>query len=202
MSGSHNLTESYGANGSLRAYKGEIEFIFKDRQGRVIESRREHNIIKIFAKEILAHRLGYGKVWDPTAGTGTGAWVTHSIDLEEYAPKYIVFGASYDNDGNPLDTADTRYYTADSVVGGYIPIMLGSGAEYDGGLINAIPIAEPSRPLKRIERIYFEPSYQPAGTPLLQDDVRALNNIIVFETTLRKDEYNGFGTTEIGRAHV
>lgn len=195
MSGSHNLTESYGANGSLRAYKGEIEFIFKDRQGRVIESRREHNIIKIFAKEILAHRLGYGKVWDPTAGTGTGAWVTHSIDLEEYAPKYIVFGASYDNDGNPLDTADTRYYTADSVVGGYIPIMLGSGAEYDGGLINAIPIAEPSRPLKRIERIYFEPSYQPAGTPLLQDDVRALNNIIVFETTLRKDEYNGFGTT-------
>lgn len=106
-----------------------------------------------------------------------------------------MFGASYDAEGNPLDTADTRYYTNDTISGGTIPVNLGPGAEYDGGLINAIPISEPSRPLKRVERIYWEPSYQPAGTPLLQDDVRAINNVLVLETTLRKDEYNGFGIT-------
>ena len=68
----------------------------------------------------------------------------------------------------------------------------------NGSLINPIPVSEPSRPLKRIERIYFQPSYQPAGSPLVETDgpnVRAVNNIVVFETTLEKDEYNGFGTT-------
>ena len=112
-----------------------------------------------------------------------------------FSAKYIVFGASFAADGSPLDTADTRFYNKDSVTGTYIPITLGTGAEYDGGLVNAIPISEPLRSLKKIERIYFETSYQPAGTPLLQADVRAVNNVIVFETTLRKSEYNGFGTS-------
>lgn len=179
----------------LKTYDGEVEIEIRDLRGNIHERRREHNIVKIFAKEILSHRIPYSKIWDPTGGSGAGDWVAHNIDLEEFAAKYIVFGASFDENGNPLDAADTRYYTPDSIVGGYVPIPLGTGAEYDGGLINAIPIAEPYRPLKRIERIYFEPSYQPAGTPLLQPDVRAINNIVVLETTLRKDEYNGFGIT-------
>lgn len=175
--------------------RGEVEIIVKDRHGRVIQQAREPNIIKIFAKEILSHRLPYSKVWDPNAGSGSGDWVAHSIDIDEFAAKYIVFGASFDENGVPLDTSDTRYYMIDSVTGSPIPITLNPGAEYDGGLINAVPISEPDRPLKRIERIYFEPSYQPAGTPLLQADVRSINNIIVLETTLRKSEYNGFGLT-------
>ena len=178
-----------------KLYRGEVEFDIKDRHGNTIRKIREPNIVKIFAKEILAHRLAYSKVWDYNGGTGTGAWVTHDIDIDEFAAKYIVFGASFDEDGNSLGFVDTRFYTPDSVSGGYVPKSLGVGAEYDGGLINPIPISEPVRPLKRIERIYFEPSYQPAGTPLLQEDVRAINNVIVFETTLRKDEYNGFGVT-------
>jgi hypothetical protein len=51
-------------------------------------------------------------VEDPTAGTGSGAWVASGIDpLDELSAKYIVFGASFDADGNPLDTADTRVYS-------------------------------------------------------------------------------------------
>lgn len=194
-----DVTDKYGLRrsqqGSTRSYRGELEFEIRDRHGRLINRIRYPNLIKIFAKEILAHRLPYSKVWDPNGGSGTGAWVAHNIDIDEFALKYIVFGASFDANGNPLDTADTRFYTADSVTGGYIPITLGTGAEYDGGIINPVPISEPTRPLKRIERIYFEPSYQPAGTPLLQPDVRAMNNVLVLETTLLKDEYNGFGTT-------
>lgn len=194
-----NLNDQYGyartPHRITRSYEGEIEIEIRDVRGRVLERRREPNLVKIFAKEILAHRLPYSKVWDINANGGAGGWVTHNIDLEEFAAKYIVFGASFDDDGNPLDSTDTRFYTPDTISGGYIPISLGAGAEYDGGLINAIPIAEPDRPLKRIERVYFEPSYQPAGTPLLQADVRAMNNIVVLETTLRKTEYNGFGLT-------
>lgn len=193
------LPEQYGIKrterGMVKAYQGEVEIIVKDKYGRMISSQRFPNIVKIFAKEILAHRLPYSKVWDPTAGSGTGAWVTHNIDLDEFAAKYIVFGASFDAQGNPLDTADTRFYVNDTVTGGFIPITLGPGADFDGGLINAIPISEPTRPLKRVERIFFEPSYQPAGTPLLQPDVRAINNVVVLETTLTKDEYNGLGVT-------
>lgn len=189
-----NLSDNYGTNGRARTYNGELEFIYKDRHGRVIGNHREPNLVKIFAKEMLSHRLPYSKVWDPTAGVG-GDWVTHNIDLDEFAAKYICFGASFDDQGNPLDTADTRFYTADSVIGGFVPISLGVGAEYDGGLINAVPISEPTRPLKRIERVFFESSYQPSGTPLLQDDVRAINNVVVLETTLTKDEYNGLGLT-------
>lgn len=186
-----SLPEAYGHN----LYKGSIEFEIKDKNGNIIDSYSENNIVKIFAKEILSHRLINSKVWDPNGGTGAGAWVTHSIDIDEFAPKYIVFGASFDESGNPLDTADTRYYTFDEVSNSFVPIRLGVGAEFDGGLINPVPIAEPSRPLKRVERVYFEPSYQPAGTPLLQADVRAINNVCVFETTLTSDEYNGFGIT-------
>ncbi len=195
-----DLTEQYGTKntpkgGVMRSYNGELEFEIRDRQGRTINKWREPNLIKIFAKEILAHRIPYSKVWDPDAGSGAGDWVTHNIDLDEFAAKYIVLGASFDENGNPLDSADTRFYTQDSVTGGYVPLSLGTGAAYDGGLINAIPISEPQRPLKRIERIFFEPSYQPAGTPLLQEDVRAVNNVVVLETTLLKEEYNGLGIT-------
>lgn len=182
-------------NEDINKYNGEVEIIVKDLNGKIIWQHREANIVKIFAKEIISHRLPYDKVWDPTAGSGAGAWVSSGIDIEEFALKYIVFGASFDANGVPLDVADERYYNLDTVSGGYIPITLYSGADFDGGLINAIPISEPDRPLKRIERVYFEPSYQPAGTPLLQDDVRAINNVLVVETTLTKEEYNGFGTT-------
>ncbi len=181
---------------TYKPYEGKIEFIIKDATGAVVDHIVSPNIIKIFAKEILAHRLAPSEIWDPTGGTGSGAWVSSDIDPDEYfSPKYILFGASYDDDGAPLNQADTRFYTADTVTGGYTPVRLGVGAEYSGGLINAITLAEPDRPLKKVERIYFESSYQPSGTPLLQDDVRAINNIIVFETTLRKEEYNGFGSS-------
>jgi hypothetical protein len=170
--------------------KGEIEFIVKDKAGRIIESRREENIIKIFAKEILSHRATYSKVWDPTSN----AWVDSGINIEDFAPKYIVFGASFDENFIATDTADTRFYQLDNL-NNTLPIALSPGAAYQGGLINPIPVAEPDRPLKRIERVFFEPSYQPAGTPFLQDDVRAINNVVVYETVLRKDEYNGIGTS-------
>ena len=194
------LPESYGlkqtSKGILRQYDGEVEIIVKDVRGRVIETQRHKNIIKIFAKEMLAHTLPFSKIWDPNADTGAGAWVASDIDpTEEFAAKYIFFGASFDENGAPLDTVDPRYYEVDTVTGGTVPIRLGVGAEFDGGLINAIPFSEPDRPMKKVERIFFEPSYQPAGTPLLQDDVRAMNNVLVLETTLRKEEYNGFGLT-------
>lgn len=176
-------------------YRGEVELEIRDRNGNVVNRVRENNIIKIFAKEIIAHRLAYSKVWDPDAATGSGAWVAHDIDIDELAPKYFVFGASFDEDGVALDSVDSRFYTPDSVTGGNIPITLGVGADRNGGLINAIPIAEPNRPLKRVERVYWESSYQPAGTPLLQDDVRAINNVIVYETILLLDEYNGLDTS-------
>lgn len=178
-------------------YKGEIEFIFKDRNGMVVGRHVEPNIVKIFAKEILSHRMAFSKVWDPTAGSGAGAWVPSGIDPnEDFAVKYILLGASFDANHVPLDTNDPRYYTQDPVTGFFVPITLGPGADYQGELINAIPLSEPERPLKRIEAVTFSPTYQPAGTPLLQDDVRAINNIVYFETTLKLDEYNGFGVTD------
>ena len=179
-------------------YRGELEFIFRNPgTGQVFKTIRDHNIVKIFAKEMLAYRLPHSKIWDPNGGSGSGAWIDSGLDAaEEFSAKYFLFGASLDANGAPLDTIDSRYYTQDPVTGTYVPNRLGVGAEYDGGLINAIPISEPSTPLKKIERIYFESSYQPAGTPLLQEDVRAMNNVVVMETTLRKAEYNGFGLTD------
>lgn len=195
-----NFRDEYGHSRDRRgnmqtAYQGEIEFIIKDKHGRIIDNVRQPNIVKIFAKEILSHRLPHSKIWDRNANGGAGAWVAHDLNLEEYAAKYICFGASFDANGVPLDAEDTRYYIKDSITGGYTPITLGVGAEHDGDLINPITLAEPARPLKRIERIYYESSYQPSGTPLLQDDVRAINNIVVLETTLLTNEYNGFGLT-------
>ena len=188
------FNDSYGQNRTGKSYNGEVEIIVKDKCGRIISHSREDNIVKIFAKEILSHRMIHNKVWDPDAGSGAGAWVSSGIDqTNDFAVKYIIFGASFDNSGAPLSTSDTRYYVQDIVTGAFVPIKLSTGAAYGGDLINPIPINEPINPLKRIERIYFEPSYQPAGTPLLQDDVRAVNNVVVMETTLRKDEYNGFG---------
>jgi hypothetical protein len=176
--------------------KGEIEFIFKDRNGVVVDRYVEPNIVKIFAKEILAHRMPFSKVWDPAGGTGMGAWIPSGIDpFEEFAPKYILLGASFDADHIPLDSNDPRYYTKDPVTGQFVPITLSPGADFQGELINAIPFAEPDRPIKRVEAIGFIPTYQPAGTPLLQSDVRAMNNIVTLETTLKLPEYNGFGLT-------
>ena len=176
--------------------RGELEFIIKDRHGRVIETICQKNIVKIFAKEIISHRIPFSKIWDPEAGT-EGAWVDNTVDPnEDFGIKYILIGASFDDNGVPLDTNDPRYYTTDSVTGIPTPIRLEPGAWYEGGLINAVPISEPTRPLKRVESVTFEPSYQPAGTPLLQEDVRAINNIVMFETTLTPEEYNGFGASD------
>jgi hypothetical protein len=177
--------------------KGEIEFIIKDRNGVVVDRIVEHNIVKIFAKEMLSHRLPSSEVWDPNAGTGQGDWVASGLDPdEEFSARYILIGASFDADGVPLGVEDPRYYTRDPVTNSFVPIRLGPGAEYEGGLINAVPLSEPDRPLKRVENQDFEPSYQPAGTPFIQDDVRAINNMLLLETVLQLDEYNGFGLTD------
>jgi hypothetical protein len=188
-----NLSENF------KEYKGEIEFIFKDKLGNIVKRHVEPNIVKIFAKEILSHRMFHSKVWDRTANSGTGDWVQNPIDpLEDFSAKYILFGASFDEDGVPLDANDPRYYTVDPVTQIPIPNRLTPGADFDGGLINAIPIAEPDRPLKRIENVDFEPTYQPAGTPQLQSDVRAMNSIVLLETTLLPEEYNGFSLGSTG----
>ena len=190
MSKAITLPEQYNV------FKGEVEIEVRDRSGRVVHRHRDHNLIKIFAKELLSHRLPFSKVWDPTAGSGSGDWVDSNIDiLEEFAAKYILFGASFDNNGLPLDTTDSRYYSIDSITGGPIANTPDVGADHNGDLINPIPISDPDRPLKKIERVYFQPSYQPADTPLVQSDVRAINNVLVLETTLQLNEYNGFGNT-------
>ena len=186
-------------NEHVKEYKGEIEFIFKDKLGNVVRSYTEPNIVKIFAKEVLSHRMFHSKVWDRTANSGTGGWVENPVDpLEDFSVKYILLGASFDDNGVPLDTNDSRYYTVDPVTQIPVPNRLEPGADFEGGLINAIPIAEPDRPLKRIENIDFEPTYQPAGTPQLQGDVRAMNNVVLLETTLLAEEYNGFALGSAG----
>lgn len=180
----------------LNSGKGIIEFIVKDKNGNIINIHKE-NLIKINAKSMLSHRLPSTEIWDRNANTNSGGWVDRNVDPnEEYAPRYMILGASYDPDTLvPLDENDDRFYVVDIVTGRSEPIRLTPGAEYDGGLINAIPLAEPDRPLLRIENIDYEATYQPSGTPLMQDDVRALNNIILFESTITQDEYNGFGIT-------
>lgn len=177
--------------------RGEIEFIVRDRKGNVVKRWFEQNIVKIFAKEMLAHRLPSSELWDPDANGGAGAWVDAGRDPnEEFAARYILFGASFDENGLPLDSNDTRFYTIDPTTNAPVPIRLGPGAEYGGGLINAVPLAEPGRPLKKVENVSFQATYQPAGNPLLQDDVRAMNNIVALQTTLRLEEYNGLGVTD------
>ncbi len=189
----NSLNEQFQAS---KWVKGEVEIIVKDKRGRIVSRQIEPNLIKIFAKEIIAHRVIPTNVWDPTANSGAGAWVASGIDpYEDFSVKYIAFGASFDENGVALDSDDSRYYTVDPITSAAIPVKLQPGAFYDGGLINPIPISEPSRPLKRIEAITFEPTYQPAGSPFVSEDVRALNSIVVFETTLPSEEYNGLGTT-------
>jgi hypothetical protein len=185
-------SDSYSGNNA----QGLIEFVIRDRQGRIIDTFVEPNLIKVFAKEIFANRIGHSEVWDPSASSGTGAWVSSGLDPnEDFSVKYVLFGASFDGDGIPLDTNDSRFYTTDPVTQLPVPIRLTPGADFGGGLINPVPISEPERPLKRIENIDFENSYQPAGNPLMTADTRAMNNIVLFETTLEVDEYNGLGTT-------
>lgn len=176
---------------------GIVEFIVKDKSGKIINHIVDKNIIKIPAKEMLSHRLPSSEIWDPTANGGAGAWTDSNLDPdEEYAARYILFGASFDSDGTPIGTDDTRYYEQDSVTGQYVPIRLSPAATNSGGLINAIPITEPDRPLKRIESITYDNTYQPTGSPLVDSDVRALNNVLKLETVLNTDEYNGFSGTE------
>ena len=177
-------------------FKGEVEIEIRDRHGRVVGRHREPNLIKVFAKEMLAHCLPSSQVWDPTGGSGSGAWVDNTVDPNnEFTAKYILFGASFDENGLPLGDSDSRYYDTDPVTGGAVAKTPNVGADNNGDLINPIPISEPDRPLKRIESVYFEATYQPPDSPLLQSDVRAMNNVLVLETTLRQDEYNGFGNT-------
>ncbi len=198
MNQSVTFEEAYKVfHGDKKGVHGILEFIIRDRRGNVVQHYFDRNIIKIFAKEMLAHRLPSTQIWDPNANTGTGAWVDSGIDpTEEFSARYILFGASFSSTGAPLDNEDPRFYTKDTVTDTYIPIRLGPGAEYEGSLINAIPLAEPNRSLKKVEDISYQASFQPAGTPLLQSDVRGINNILKLKTTLRLDEYNGFGLTD------
>jgi len=190
MSNQIALAENYSS------FKGEIEYEIKDTRGRVLYRYNEPNLIKIFAKEQLAHRIVHDKVWDPSGSAGSGEWVDSGIDPNnEMAAKYILLGASFDEDGLPLSDADERFYKVDPATGVSVPRRPDVGASDEGDLINPIPISEPLRPLKKIESIYFEPSYQPPDSPLLQSNVRAMNNVVVMETTIRQEEYNGFGTT-------
>lgn len=188
---------SFKDSKSMQDCEGIIEFIIKDRKGNVIDRITERNVVKIFAKEMLSHRLPSSQLWDPQANSGNGGWVNSNIDpTEEFSARYVLFGASFDENYIPLDQNDPRFYASDSVTGSIVPIRLTPGAYYEGGLINAIPISESGRPLKRIEEVEYQPTYQPSGNPLLQEDVRALNNVIKFKTTLLSDEYNGMGLTE------
>lgn len=177
---------------STKNVAGYVHIIVRNvHTGEVVFDNIDQNIIKIFAKESFSHSIVPENLWDPVSNT----WVPNGLDLELYRPRYIVFGAAFDDQNQPVSGIDTRYYQPDAINGGFSPIQLTPGGTNDGGLINAVPIASPDRPLKRIERVYFEPSYQPAGSPLLYDDVRAINNVVVFQTTLQADEYNGLTTT-------
>lgn len=175
---------------------GCIEIIVKDKFGNIVQQYSEPNIIKIFAKEMLSHRLPSSQVWDPDANSGAGDWVNTGIDLtEEFSARYILLGAAFDSNGQPI-TDDPRFYITDPATGTKVPIKLTPGATNSGSLINAIPLNDAARPLKKIESVAFDATYQPAGIPILQDDVRALNNIVLLETTIKLDEYNGFGLTD------
>jgi hypothetical protein len=176
---------------------GVVEFIIRDKNGKVIDHIAERNVIKIFAKEMLSHCLPGSEKWDPDANGGDGGWISSDVNIDDnYSARYILLGASFDENGTPIGTNDTRFYTQDPVTGQFVPIRLDPSADYNGGLINAIPISEPDIPLKRIENINYNSSYQPTGSPLVDDTVRAVNNILVVETVIETNEYNGFSGTD------
>ena len=114
--------------------------------GEIVSDTIDKNIIKIFAKESISHSIVPQNLWDPI---GT-AWVPHALDLELYRPRYIVFGAAFDENQQPVSGVDNRYYEPDTISGGFRAITLTPGATFGGGLINAVPIASPDRPLKRV----------------------------------------------------
>jgi hypothetical protein len=179
----------------VKDYRGEIQIEVRDRKGQLVNSYTDHNLVKVFAKEILAHCMAPRQIWDPNANTGVGGYVDSGVS-DDYFPKYIIFGASYDDTtGQPLDVQDTRYYLKNLTSNSYVPVKPDVGADNGGDLIHPVPISEPDRPLKRIETISFVPSYQPTDSPLLSGDVRAINNVLVLETVLRLNEYNGFDNT-------
>lgn len=182
------IKESFNA----KELNGAVHIIIRDAKTKeIIKETLENNIIKSFAKECISHSIVPNKLWDPISNL----WISNNLDTELYRPRYIVLGGSFDENGAPVSGIDSRFYQTDVLNGGFKPIKLTPGATNGGGLINPVPIAEPNRPLKRIERVYFEPSYQPAGSPQIWDDVRALNNVVVFQTTLTSSEYNGLSGT-------
>jgi len=183
------LKENY----NLRTLNGALHVIVRDvRTNEIVQDSIQQNIIKVFAKEIISHSIVPNNIWDVNSSN----WIPVDINTEIYRPRYIALGGSFDESGAPTSGLDSRFYENDPIAGGFRPITLSPGATDGGGLINPVPISAPSRPLKRIERIYFEPSYQPAGSPFLNDDVRALNNVVVFQTTLLANEYNGLTTSD------
>jgi hypothetical protein len=171
---------------------GFVHITVKDvNSGEIVSDTVEKNVIKVFAKEVFAKSIIPNKIWDPILSQ----WVDHSINTDLFKVRYMTFGASFDENNEPIAGLDTRYYTENFATGGFDPIKLDAGINNDGDLINPIPISYPSRPLKKIEKIYFTPSYQPAGSPLIYDDIRAINNVVVFQTTLRSNEYNSLSST-------
>lgn len=193
-----NAVEFYNtlSKDERQATAGILEFIVKDKNGNVVDHIIEKNIIKIFAKEMLSHRLPSTEIWDITANGGLGDWVSSDIDLdEEYSARYIIFGASFDENGTALGTNDPRFYTQDPVTGQFVPVRLDPSADFGGGLINAIPISGVERPLKKVESIKYSNTYQPTGSPLIDASVRSINNILIVESTLTTSEYNGFSGT-------
>lgn len=179
-------------NIDTNSVNGFVHITIKNtKTGEIVSDTIEQNVIKAFAKEVFAHSIIPNKIWDPI----TDAWVNHGIETDLYKIRYMTFGASFDENGEPLGGLDTRYYIPNNITGGFDPIRLNAGINNDGDLINPIPISYPSRPLKKIEKIYFTPSYQPSGNPIIFDDIRAINNVVVFQTTLRSDEYNSLSST-------
>ena len=80
-----NRTNKVVSEKLITPVHGEIEFIIKDRNGNILDVVKDRNIVKIFAKEILAHRVGYSKVWDPDAGTD-GIGLTAILILMRISP--------------------------------------------------------------------------------------------------------------------
>ncbi len=181
---------------SFKTLRGEIEILTKDVNGNVISSFRQPNLIKASAKEILA-KMVTNRIWNGVQ------WEDNDTN-EEFELKYFLFGASFDENYAALGSSDPRFYTVNQLTNAITPIQLSPGGDY---LINPIPLRESENlPLKRIESMTWEASYQPSDTPYLNSDVRPMNNVLVLGTTIKPFEYNGldsngyFTITEIALA--